>query len=62
MTSLASTQAQIQVSELACSNIYSIYDLLEHMKGPVLQLQSYRISITQGNDRISDSEDPVLIV
>ena len=35
------------------------------MKGSVLQIQNYRISMTQGNNRISKrspSEDPVLIV
>jgi hypothetical protein len=46
-------------------NIYSIYELLEHVKGPVLKNQSCRISVTQGNNRISErslSEDPALIV
>ncbi|EDM11927.1 rCG63642 [Rattus norvegicus] len=41
-------------------------DQLEHVKGLVLQIQSFsRISMTQGNNRISErrtSEDPVLIV
>jgi hypothetical protein len=35
-------------------NIYPIYELLEHMKGLVLQTQSYRISMTQGNNRKSE--------
>ena len=51
--------------ELVYPNIYPIYELLEHMKGLVLQIQSYRISMTQGNNRKSErspSEDPVLIV
>jgi hypothetical protein len=39
-------------------NIYSIYELLEHVKGPVLQVQGCRISMTQGNSR--RSERPVL--
>ena len=50
--------------ELTHPNIYSIYELLEHVKGPVLQIQSCRISMTQGNNRISErspSEVPVLI-
>jgi hypothetical protein len=50
---------------LAHTNIYPIYELLEHMKGLVLQIQSYRISMTQGNNRKSErssSEDPALIV
>jgi hypothetical protein len=40
------------------------HELLEHMKGPVLQIQSCRIPMTQGNNRISQKspcEDPVLI-
>ena len=43
----------------------AIYELLEHMKGPVLQIQSFRISMAQGNNRISvrsPSENPILIV
>ena len=65
LTNSATTQAQIQGFELAHPNIYPIYELLECMKGPVLQIQSCRISMTQGNNRISKrspSEDPVLIV
>ena len=44
------------------SNIYPINELMELMKRPVLQLQNYRISMTQGNNRISErgpSEVPV---
>jgi hypothetical protein len=37
LTNLATTQAQIQSFELAHPNIYLIYELLEHMKGLVLQ-------------------------
>ena len=51
--------------ELAHPNIYPIYELLECVKVPVLQIQNYRISMTQGNDRISErspSEVPVLMV
>ena len=61
----AATQAQIHGFELVHLNIYPIYELLEHGKGPVLWIQSCRISMTQGNNRISErspSEDPVLIV
>ena len=46
------TQALIQGFELASSNIYPIYGLLEDVKGSVLQIQSCRISTTQGNNRI----------
>ena len=59
------TQAQTQDTEFAQPSIYPRYELLEHMKGLVLQNQSYRISTTQGNNRISERsprEDPVLIV
>ena len=65
LTNSATTQAQIQGFELAHPNIYPIYELLECVKVPVLQIQNYRISMTQGNDRISErspSEVPVLMV
>lgn len=48
LTNSATTQAQIQGSELAHSNIYIISELLEHVKWPALQIQSFRISMTQG--------------
>jgi len=51
-------QAQIQGFELA----HLIYGPLEHMKGLVLKIESYR---TQGNNKISkrsSGEDPVVIV
>ena len=38
----------------------NIYPIMECMKKPVLQIQNYRISMTQGNNRISEkspSED-----
>jgi hypothetical protein len=50
---------------MAHSSTYPIYELLEHVKGPVLQNQSYKISMTQGNSKISKrspGEDPVLMV
>lgn len=59
------TQAQIQGYELAHSNINSIYELLEHIMGPDMQIQSYRISVTQGNNMISNCspyKNPELIV
>ena len=43
----------------------NIYELLEHVQEPDLQIQSFRISMAQGNDKIPKgipSEDPVLIV
>lgn len=61
LTNSAITQAQIQGFEVAQPNIYPIYELLEHLKGSVLQIQSWRVSMTQGNNRIA-FEDPVLIV
>lgn len=49
--------APTQVQELELwfdPNIHLIYDLLEHVKEPVLQIKkNCRISITQGNNRIS---------
>lgn len=39
-------------------NIYPIEDLMKCIKGPVLQVQNYRISMTQR----SPSEVPILVV
>ena len=47
--------------KLAHPNIYPICVLLEHMKGPVLQMQS-RISTTQDNNKRNPNEDQLLIV
>jgi hypothetical protein len=47
LSNSATTQAQIQSFELAQPNIYPICKLLECVKEPVLQNQSYRISMTQ---------------
>jgi hypothetical protein len=58
----ATTQAQILGFELANTKTYLIYELLEHVIGLALQLQSYRISMTQGNHRItkrSHDENPI---
>ena len=60
---LRTSQFHFQDLELAYPNIYPIGELLESRKGLVLQIQNYRISITQGNNRIckrSPSEVPVL--
>jgi hypothetical protein len=44
-------------------HIYPTYELLESMKEPILQVQSYRISMTTGwISKRSPSEKPVLIV
>lgn len=43
--------------------MYPITELLEHMKRPVVKIQNYRISMKQGNSRMSErspSEIPVL--
>ena len=64
LTSSATTQAQTQGSELAYHYLDPIYELLELVKGPVLQIQSCRISMAHGNDRLSKmspSEVPELI-
>ena len=50
LTNSITTQGQTQGLELAHPNIYSTYELLELMKVLVLQIQSYRISMTQGNN------------
>lgn len=49
LTNSATTQAQIKAIELAHLKVYLIYKLLEHVKGLVLKIQSFRISMTQGN-------------
>jgi hypothetical protein len=64
LTSTYTSQTQIQGFELTHLNIYTISELLECRKVLVLQSESYRISMTQGNNRISErssSEVPVLI-
>jgi hypothetical protein len=52
LTNSANTQPLTQSFEMAHPNIYPIYELLEHMKGPDLQNRSCRIAMTQGNNRI----------
>jgi len=54
MTSLDTSQALIQGSKLAHLSNYPIDELLEGMKGLVLQIQNWRISKTQDNNRISE--------
>ena len=58
---LSGSQAQIQGFELAHSmNTHpinehlTINELLEGIKEPVLQIQNYRISTTQDNNKISE--------
>ena len=66
LTSSDPSQAQVQAFALAHLNMHPITDeLLEFMKRLVLQIQNYRIFMTQGNSRISEmcsGEDPVLLV
>lgn len=65
LTNSATTQAQIQDSEMTHHDISPIHELLVFMKGLVLQNQSCRVSMTQGNNRTSEKspgEDLVLIV
>ena len=54
----------IQNYELTYPSIHPIYELLEHEKWLILQIQSCRISMTQGNRiaKRSSSKDLVLIV
>ena len=54
LTSSDTSQAQIQAFELIHPNIQPIDELLECMKGLVLQIPSCKISMTQGNNRISE--------
>jgi hypothetical protein len=46
LTSSATTQAQIRNFKLAHTSIYSVYELLEHLKVLVLQIQRCSISVT----------------
>lgn len=55
LQSLDTSQVQIQSFDSACINIYPIDELLEWVNGPVLQIQNYRISTTQGSTRTSKS-------
>ena len=48
---------------MAHPTIYPIYEQLEHMKGLILQNQNCRVSMTLGNNRISEcSHDKDLIL
>lgn len=67
LTSSATIQAQAQVQsfKLVHPKINPICELMEPVKGPVLQNQTCRMSETQGNSKMSErssSEDPVLRV
>ena len=58
-------KAQIQGLDLAHPKIHIICELLEPVKGSILQIQSCRISMTQDNDKItgrSPGEAPTLMV
>ncbi|ERE80351.1 small conductance calcium-activated potassium channel protein 2 [Cricetulus griseus] len=59
------TYLSLQHCGLVHPNIYPIYDLLEFVKGPVLQNENCGISVTQAHSRISQmsfSEGPVMMV
>ena len=65
LTSSTTTQVQIQGFEIAQPKIYIIYEHLGFIKGAVLLIQSCRISMTQGSNRITGrslGEDPILMV
>ncbi|KAL6035433.1 hypothetical protein STEG23_001178 [Scotinomys teguina] len=53
-TNSATTQTYTLSLEIAHPNIYPIYDLLECVKGLFLWNNNHRISMTQGNSRISE--------
>jgi len=53
LTSSDTSQIQIQGFELVHTNIYSINELNKCQQALVLQVQKYRISMAQGNNRIS---------
>lgn len=61
----ASTQTQIQDFEWAYSSMDTVYELLRHLKVQVVENQSFRTSMTQGNNRVferSSHKNTVLIV
>lgn len=65
LTSSETSQAQIQGWELVHPSIHPVNKLLDCVKGLVLQIQSYKIAIIQGNNMVSErspSKAPVLIV
>lgn len=65
LTNSDPTQAQIQGSEFPHPNIHPIYELLEHLKRPILQIQNFRVSVTQDNNRRCETSpcmDPVLML
>jgi hypothetical protein len=65
LNNLATTQAHIQGFKLTHTNIYSVCELLELVKGPVLQNQSCRIFMTWCNGRITEmslGEGSILMV
>ena len=53
MTNSATTKAQIQNYKMAYTDIYPIYELLEWMKRPDVQIQSCKISTIQEKSMIS---------
>lgn len=55
-------QAQIQDVELVHLNIYLIDEQLESMKRLALQIQNYRISMTQGNTRRAERSPSEVLV
>jgi hypothetical protein len=60
-TDSATTQYQIQVFEVH-PNIYPIYELLELVKGTILQNQSCRISMTQDIQKESQRRSTIDII
>lgn len=56
------THTQFQGFELAHPNISPIDELLELMEGPDLQIQSCRITMTQGSKRISERSPSEVLV
>lgn len=64
LTNSTISQARIQVSGLAYSNLCPIYELLKFMKGSVPWIHSHRNFMTQRNSRMSESlcEDSILTV
>ena len=60
LTCSPTIQAQIQGFVLAQASIYFIYEVLKWVQELVLKTQSCRISVTQGDNRMSKGS-PVMI-
>lgn len=62
LTSSDAAQSKSQGLELPHCNICPIDEVPEHKNEPVLQIQNYRITLTQGNNWISERSPSEVLV